>query len=226
MSPLPKFLSRDEVRQIDSTAIERYGMSGLVLMENAGRGAAETIAPLLNGRRAILLCGKGNNAGDGYVIARHLQLLGCEAEIFQLSDPGELRGDALVNWQIAEHAELLRRVVSEELRQSAWAELAAAEVIVDAMVGTGASGALREPFAAASEAANASSALRIAIDLPSGIDCDSGQTSGVCFAADHTITFVAAKQGFERPQAKRWIGQVTVVSIGVPLRLLQSVRQQ
>lgn len=216
-------LLREQVRDVDRLAIEQYGMTGLVLMENAGRGAAEIIAPLLAGRRPLILCGKGNNAGDGYVIARHLQLLGCDPLIVQLVDPDELAGDAAANWAIAQHAEIPTRVAVGADLQPMLPEIQAAGAIVDAMLGTGASGPLREPYVSAAAAANQSAGLRIAIDLPSGIDCDSGVPPGACFAAEHTITFVAAKRGFDNPDSKPWTGQVSVVSIGIPLRLLQSV---
>ncbi|QEG41378.1 NAD(P)H-hydrate epimerase [Roseimaritima ulvae] len=216
-------LLRDQVRNVDRVAIEEYGMSGLVLMENAGRGAAEIIAPLLAGRRPLILCGKGNNAGDGYVIARHLQLLGCAPLIVQLVDPNELSGDAAANWAIAQHAEIPTRVAAGDALPEVLPEIEAAHAIVDAMLGTGASGPLREPYVAATTAANASTALRIAIDLPSGLDCDSGVPPGACFKAQRTLTFVASKRGFDNPDAKPWTGQVSVVPIGIPLRLLQSV---
>ncbi len=225
----PQFTSsllRDEVRRVDQLAIEQYGMSGLVLMENAGRGAAEEIAQWIKGRKAWLLCGRGNNAGDGFVIARHLQLLGIDAEIIQLVDPAELSGDAAANWQVAQRGQLPCRIVDDQTLSAMLAELATAEVLIDAMLGTGARGALRAPFAAVAQAANVSAALRIAIDVPSGIDCDTGKPPGVCFEAHRTITFVAAKRGFDDPASRAWTGDVTVVSIGVPRRLLQTVFDQ
>ncbi len=222
MTPTNSLL-REQVRNVDRMAIEQYGMNGLVLMENAGRGAAEIIAPLLSGRQPMILCGRGNNAGDGYVIARHLQLLGCEPLIVQLSDPDGLTGDAAANWAIAQKAEIPTRVAVGPALQAMLPEIRSARAIIDAMLGTGASGPLREPYVTAVTAANESAAIRFAIDLPSGIDCDSGIPPGVCFAAQHTLTFVAAKRGFDNPDSKPWTGQVSVVSIGIPLRLLQSV---
>lgn len=216
-------LRRDQVRQIDQIAIEQYGMSGLVLMENAGRGAAEAIAPLVRGRNPVILAGRGNNAGDGYVIARHLQLLGCEPAIVQLTDPSGLRGDAAVNWRIAQAAEIPTWSVQEEGLEELLQRAGRSDAIVDAMVGTGAHGALREPYSQAAAAANRAAALRIAIDLPSGIDCDTGTAAGECFRADQTMTFVARKRGFESPESKQWTGHVTVIPIGVPRKLLRSV---
>lgn len=230
-------LTREQVRAVDVRAVEHYGMLGVVLMENAGRGAAECIDRLARERFpgdaagvVSILCGKGNNAGDGYVIARHLQLLGHRVAIIQCSPAEELGGDALHHWLIAQHGAIPTyclhpvqaqgnqggNLYAEQLRN--W--LSDSRVIVDCLLGTGATGALRSPFAEAVELANQIDALRIAIDIPTGLDCDTGVADKHCFRADHTCTFVAAKPGFMKPQAREYIGQLHVLGIGVPQKLL------
>ncbi|QDS92420.1 Bifunctional NAD(P)H-hydrate repair enzyme Nnr [Roseimaritima multifibrata] len=232
-------LDVETIRSIDRIAMERYKMSGLVLMENAGRGAAEYIDRWLAAKRdpfgdspselkrmtgeTVVLCGAGNNAGDGYVVARHLQTMGHTVEIFQLADPEKLTGDAAANWEIAQLADIPTTVLLTPDQIPAELSARDASCVVDAMVGTGANGPLREPYASAVEVANQLPALRVALDIPSGLDANSGKADGICFLAERTITFVAAKTGFLQPSAKRWLGEVVVVPIGVPQKLLDAV---
>ncbi|WP_182865775.1 NAD(P)H-hydrate epimerase [Stieleria mannarensis] len=217
-------MKREEVRRVDQIAIESYGISGLVLMENAGRGAAEQIAALrhdsgADGNRAVcILCGPGNNGGDGYVIARHLELLGVPVRIVSMVATDRLTGDAFANAAIAMKAGLPIQVArsAENLDQL----LLDDEFVVDCMLGTGATGAPRGLYADAVKIANARRGLRVAIDLPTGLDCDTGIPSEVTFRADLTVTFVAEKDGFSNADAKPWLGTIRVVGIGVPKALL------
>jgi NAD(P)H-hydrate epimerase len=214
-------LSRAEVREVDRRAIEEYGMSGLVLMENAGRGCVDALRQLGCQGPAVVVCGKGNNAGDGFVIARHLDLLDIPVKVVLLGPSRELRGDAAANYCILSRSQFEILEFSQrfepELFQKA---LAGAEWIVDALLGTGATGPPRPPLDAAIRLMNASPAKRLAVDLPSGLDCDTGAAADPTFQADHTCTFVAEKIGFFNPRARRWLGQIHVVDIGVPARLL------
>ena len=220
-------LNREQVRSVDQIAIEQYGMPGVVLMENAGRGAAEIIhrlapASARPGRHRIaILCGGGNNAGDGYVIARHLEMMGHVTRIIAVVDPASLGGDASVNAMIARRAEIeIRHCREPEQIDHA---LVDAGVVVDCLLGTGARGPLRGIFAGAVSAANRLDAPRVAIDIPTGLDCDSGVAEDPTFRADHTITFVAAKAGFAKRNAGEFTGAVEIVEIGVPRRLLESL---
>ena len=212
-------LSRERVRQIDQIAIGTYGVPGVVLMENAGRGAADAILRIAQSGRVSILCGKGNNAGDGYVIARHLDLAGRDVQLVSLVDPEDLSGDAAVNATIAKLSELPLRVASTPA--SLRSALKDSAVIVDCMLGTGAQGDLKEPFSTAVSVANAEPAIRIAIDLPTGLDCDSGNAGLPTFRADHTITFVAEKIGLLKENADKYVGVIHVVGIGAPRCLLE-----
>jgi NAD(P)H-hydrate epimerase len=212
------FLTRDEVRAIDRRAIEEFGIPGAVLMENAGRGAAEVLVALGVQGRVVVCCGKGNNGGDGFVIARHLDNRALPVRVLLFAQPEELSGDAALNHTI------LRRsgvpidvrgglpVDPETLRQ----ELAASEWVVDALFGTGLTGAVRAPFDRVIVGINASAARVLAVDIPSGLDCDTGRPLGATVRAQHTVTFVAPKKGFANPEAREWIGQVHVADIGAP----------
>ncbi|TWT76222.1 Bifunctional NAD(P)H-hydrate repair enzyme Nnr [Planctomycetes bacterium CA13] len=216
-------LSCDEVRQVDKTAIETFGMSGLVLMENAGRGAAERIAAIVPTNDPItILCGKGNNAGDGYVIARHLERLGRQVTILSIVDLESLSGDAKVNAEIARKADIEINIANstESLKQP----IETAKALVDCLLGTGAQGPLRGLYAEAVRVANASSAMRIAIDVPSGLNVDTGEPGEPTFQAAWTLSFVAEKIGFTRKSAKPFVGCVGVVSIGIPQKLLDQIQ--
>ncbi len=221
---MPRSLTRDQVRDIDARAIAEYGLPGIVLMENAGRGTAELLIRLGAGGGVAICAGKGNNGGDGYVIARHLELRGIAASVLLFCQPTELTGDAAINYHVLEAARLPLGVmgaspdVAELDRQ-----LAAADWIVDALLGTGTRGTIREPYLTAIAAINRAGRKVLAVDLPSGMDCDTGQPLGACVRADHTATFVARKIGFEAPGAERFTGQVHVIDIGVPKRLLEDV---
>jgi NAD(P)H-hydrate epimerase len=220
------FLSRDEVRAIDRRAIEEFGVPGVVLMENAGRGAAELLISLGVPGLVTICCGKGNNGGDGFVIARHLDNRSVPVRVFLFAKPNELTGDALINYQIIAKSGLPIAIypdasfndgaLSAELARSPW--------VVDALFGTGLTGAVRPPFDRVIAAINASKARVLAVDIPSGLDCDTGEPLGPTVRADHTVTFVALKKGFANAAAKEWLGQVHVVDIGAPRAALLANR--
>jgi NAD(P)H-hydrate epimerase len=212
------FLSREQVRAIDRRAIEEFGVPGAVLMENAGRGAAEVLLALGARGPVVICCGKGNNGGDGFVIARHLDNRAVPVRVLLFARPEELTGDAALNYEIVRRSGIPievragQTVDGEALRR----ELAAAEWVVDALFGTGLAGAVRPPFDAVIGAVNASGARVLAVDIPSGLDCDTGQPLGAAVRARHTVTFVAMKKGFAQPAAREWVGEVHVADIGAP----------
>jgi NAD(P)H-hydrate epimerase len=169
----------------------------------------------------VVCCGKGNNGGDGYVIARHLELAGCEVQILAAFGVEALSGDARTHAEVARrggipisvcHDACDRATLDDWLHDSDW--------IVDALLGTGTVGSVREPHTSLIEAINRSPAHVLAVDLPSGLDCDSGEPLGPCVQAEVTATFVAWKSGFTRPSAAEYVGEVHVIDIGVPHKLL------
>lgn len=220
-------LTRDEVRDIDRRAIEEYGLPGIVLMENAGRGAAELLMNLGIAGPVVICAGKGNNGGDGFVIARHLDLHGYDTRLLLFCDPAELRGDAAINYGVLQAAELAGRVlgISPDAASLA-AELAGADWIVDALLGTGTRGTIREPYLTAIAEINRANRKVLAVDLPSGMDCDTGQPLGACVRATHTATFVARKTGFDAAGAGQLTGVVHVIDIGIPRRLRDEVMHE
>jgi NAD(P)H-hydrate epimerase len=224
-----RVLNREQVRRVDRLAIERYGMTGLVLMENAGHGAAELIAGLGLGsadpRRPIVVgCGTGNNGGDGFVIARHLDNCGLAVRLLLFGDPQKLTPDAKANYEIARLAGLPIETFGGDLDPTLLTRsLAGAVCLVDALLGTGSHGEPRPPLDRVIDVFNAHGAPIVAIDLPSGLDCDTGAAASRTIRAAHTITFVAAKPGFLDPVAAPYIGRLHVVDIGVPRALLAEI---
>ncbi len=241
-------LSRAQVREVDRRAIEEYGMSGLVLMENAGRGVADKLcewmsaAPDNSIRRdpthrldgepkgyptlplTVICCGKGNNGGDGFVVARHLDLREQPVKVLLFADPVELTGDAGANYHILERSGVpIEVLVSTSDLARLDGELEAAGWIVDALLGTGATGEPRFPYDLAIERINGSGKPICAVDLPSGLDCDTGAAAARTIRATHTCTFVAAKPGFLVPGADRFTGEVHVLDIGAPRNLVEEV---
>lgn len=199
-------------------------MSGLVLMENAARGAVDVLMSLGCRGPVAIVCGKGNNAGDGFAMARHLDLRGVPVKVLLAGDPAKLQGDAAVNYRILEKCRLPivslepldEALLAEELKDCEW--------IVDALLGTGATGAPRPPMDQIIAHLNCTTLpKKLAVDLPSGLDCDTGAAAEPTFRADHTVTFVAAKPGLLAEQAQGYVGQLHVVDIGAPRVLVEEI---
>jgi NAD(P)H-hydrate epimerase len=204
--------------------MEEYGISGLVLMENAGRGVAERLALLGIAGPVAICCGKGNNAGDGFVIARHLDLRGYAVRVLLCGDPAELRGDAAVNFRIIQRSELPISRLGPRYDAARWKEaLAGTSWIVDALLGTGSQGEPRPPLDAVIDEINASATPKLAVDLPSGLDCDTGLAASHTIRARHTCTLAAMKPGFLVAGAEAYTGQVHVIDLGVPRRLMEGM---
>jgi NAD(P)H-hydrate epimerase len=218
-----RVLSREQIRALDRYAIESCRVPGLLLMENAGRGAAELIweripAPCA---RVLVVCGVGNNGGDGLVVARHLEAFGAQVDVWLVGDPAKLQGDARSNhdsWVGLGGS--VRLAHAPEQLQALLAALGAAEVVVDALFGTGLDRELKDPYAQVVRALNASGALCFALDLPSGLDANTGAVLGVAVKAHHTITFGALKLGLLTPSGAEHCGQVHVARLGIPDSLI------
>lgn len=231
-------LTREQSRRIDRLAMEEHGIAGAVLMENAGRGVAETLHRLGIHGPVGLLCGVGNNAGDGFVVARLLSMQGEVCRVALLHDQGNLKGDALANYEklrdtkveIAELGSSANYVAAEDAAAEGFVArlddfLRGSDWIVDAMLGTGAKGDPRPPLDVAIGWMNAQHAKKLAVDVPSGLDCDTGLPARHAVKADHTCTFVAGKIGFAAEAAHEYTGTVHIVDIGIPEEVLRQVRE-
>lgn len=224
-------LTREESRQADENAIKRFCIPSLVLMENAGRTCAEILIEQgdrpITDQAVLVLCGPGNNGGDGFVIARHLYIAGVKVKVVLFRSAEEYSGDARLNlialsrfrMQVVEfdaswHDEKILRVFSSVRRsEPSW--------VVDALLGTGASGAPRDSMARAIKTANGMTARRFAVDIPSGLDCDTGDAANPTFRADVTGTMIDQKAGFENSRSPEFTGQVLVVGIGAPDEIMK-----
>ncbi|MFK7738509.1 MAG: NAD(P)H-hydrate epimerase [Pirellulaceae bacterium] len=245
-------LSTEQIRRVDQLAIAEYGMNSLVLMENAAYGCVQWLrGKFPQPPQTVILCGSGNNGGDGLAIARHLGTLGWNCQSFVLGPIEKLSPDCRANFEIlrkGEHAtppQVLQRHGRRETEAN-FSEYAAetqglphvtpealtrvlheAELIIDAMLGTGSRGAPRSPFDGWIEDSNSSAAQRVAIDLPTGIDGETCVQPGVAFRPHATLTFVARKPamamdtvGFDTQSV---FGEISVLPIGTPSSLNQRV---
>ena len=217
-------MTRDEVRAIDAWAINTLGIPGVVLMENAGRSCAELIKDKLNGKanpKVCIFCGTGNNGGDGYVIARHLLNSGFAVTVIVCGDRGKIKGDAKINLDILERMgkpiESLD-LAGGKIREQVDAFCSGADMLVDGLFGTGLSGQLRDEYIELIESMNACQCPITAVDIPSGLDCDSGESLGAAIRAAATVTFVALKKGFTSPAARAYTGEIFIASIGIATR--------
>jgi ADP-dependent NAD(P)H-hydrate dehydratase / NAD(P)H-hydrate epimerase len=197
----------DGMRAVDRWAIEEMGVPSLELMEAAGRAVAEVVGELAPEGVVRVVCGKGNNAGDGLVAARYLAEAGFEVEALLLWPAEELSGDSAAN---------LERFAALPLGGDPAGRLAGSGAIVDAIFGTGFAGAPREPAIAAIEAINGCAAPAVACDVASGVDASSGETSGAVVEADVTVSFHAAKLGHLIAPGKWHTGELRVAPIGIP----------
>ena len=217
-----EFLTRDQVRRLDQDAIRLLGIPGLLLMENAARGVCHVIAQSGPWQRILILAGHGNNGGDGLAVARLLAADGIPSVVELVSGNSGLSIDAQTNFDILiRSVTVVQQPDSAELRDLLRG-LSERDLIVDAMLGTGIRGDVASPYLEAIQQINQSGAAVLAVDLPSGMDCDTGAVRGVCVRADRTVTFVARKRGFGFSGADRFTGTVEVCSIGIPRPWLQT----
>ena len=214
-------LTRAQVREIDRRATADYGIPSIVLMENAARSAADVAMQMLDGidqPQVDIYCGRGNNGGDGYAMSRHLINRGVDVEIIQ-AEVGTGTADAQLN------ANILRQMgrIFLNLPKPGIPLDGRADLIIDALFGTGLTRPIQGDVAAAIELINASGKPVLAIDVPSGMDCDTGEPLGPCIRANRTVTFVLSKKGFDLPRAKDYTGFISIGDIGIPRELIDAV---
>ncbi|MEM9373399.1 MAG: NAD(P)H-hydrate epimerase [Planctomycetota bacterium] len=214
----------ERVRALDRAAETEFGLPGIVLMENAALGVLSAASDLLASEEptVTVVCGRGNNGGDGLALARHLVNRGVRVCVGMAVDPGSLQGDAAINMDVirrmADHEPSLRIEPCSRLTE------AAPDLIVDALFGTGLSRAVEGPCAEAVRwilARKQGGSHVLAIDVPSGLDADTGRPTGsACVRADTTVTLAAIKPGLTRLEAQPYVGEIRVAGIGVPRSLL------
>lgn len=205
-----------ECRELDRLAIEEHGLSGFELMQRAGWAAfRELLDAWPDARRIEVCCGKGNNAGDGYIVAGLALEAGLAVTLWQLGDAGALRGDAARarDWALAQGVTI----------ETGPPPVIAGDVVVDALLGTGLVGDLREPFAATTAAIAASGAPVLAIDIPTGVDADTGAAARGAVRASRTVTFIGRKLGLYTGPGVAYAGRVVFFDLGVPAAVHRAV---
>ncbi len=208
----PEALTAAQMREADRRCIEELGIPGAVLMNNAGAAVYHALPAGSIG----IVCGKGNNGGDGYVVARLALLDGRAVQVVLLTEIKSITGDARIFLDAYRRlGGTVRVATSEAAAAEAVAALADCDVLVDAMLGTGVSGEVRGPIRAAIDAWPGAPTT-IAVDLPSGLDADAGSPCGACVRAHTTLTLQYPKAGFNTPGASTWTGAVVVADIGIP----------
>jgi hydroxyethylthiazole kinase-like uncharacterized protein yjeF len=214
-------MTREQVRAFDGWAINTLGIPGVVLMENAGRSCAELIKDKLTGvatPRVCIFCGTGNNGGDGYVIARHLLTSGFSVVVVVCGDRSKIKGDAKINFDILER---IGQTISQlnldaDVVGQVRAFAAGCDMLVDALFGTGLKGQLGNEYKELIESINAQNIPILAVDIPSGLDCDTAMPLGAAIRAAYTVTFIAVKSGFTfTSRAAQYTGEIFIASIGV-----------
>jgi ADP-dependent NAD(P)H-hydrate dehydratase / NAD(P)H-hydrate epimerase len=211
-----KVVSGQVMQQMDRRAIEEFGVPGLTLMENAGRSCADAICEDFgpgDGKSALIVAGKGNNGGDGYVIARLLRERGWNAPVVVLATPDSITGDAAANlWRVQRDT-----VLFAPEGASAYADLfKTATIIVDALLGTGVKSEVTGKYAEAIDLINSAGVPVVAVDIPSGVDAATGRVLGKAVRADITVTFALAKLGNILQPGAELTGRLLVREIGMP----------
>ncbi|NVM03118.1 MAG: NAD(P)H-hydrate epimerase, partial [Candidatus Helarchaeota archaeon] len=212
---MEKIVTASEIRNIDKRAIKEVGIPGIVLMERAGLTVAKTVADFLdeyNGNKILVFCGRGNNGGDGLVAARELFNKGFEVDVYIFAKKEEIKGDALTNLIIAENAGLnIEFVVSDTWFDDFFVE---GDIIIDALLGTGISGKVHGIIGKAIELINSLNIAVISVDIPSGLNSDTGQFEGVCVEAVKTVTMGLKKKGLVVSPGREMSGEIIVADIG------------
>lgn len=214
-----RVVTASEMREIDRRAIEEFGVPSLDLMERAGAGAAQVLAQtgLERGDHVVILCGKGNNGGDGFVAGRYLQELGADVTCWVIGERDELSGDALRNLVAAEEAGVrIRPYRPDRSDEDLGEDLEDAKCAMDALLGTGSRGRLRDPIRKLARLLNQSGTRVFALDMPTGMDADSGAIDPDCVRAVMTVTFGFPKRGLYSMPGRDVCGDITVVDLGYP----------
>lgn len=205
-----------QMRRVDRDASQIAGIPSIVLMENAAIACVDELKKDfkdISEKKILIFCGKGNNGGDGFAIARHLTLIGASVTVYPISGT-EYKGDALINYDISEKLGCVRDFVFDEERLSY--EIKAADIIIDAIYGTGIHGTVREDGYNVISLINDNAKYVMSVDIPSGVNADTGEVCGICVHADKTVTFAAWKLGMLLYPGADYTGEVVCSDISIP----------
>ncbi|OGX26232.1 MAG: NAD(P)H-hydrate epimerase [Omnitrophica WOR_2 bacterium RIFCSPHIGHO2_01_FULL_48_9] len=219
-----KVVTVQQIQALDAIAIEQYGISSLVLMENAGRSVADVVRreiPRRGKAEVSIFCGIGHNGGDGFVAARHLRSQGIKPHIFLIGSAAELKKDAAVNYRILRNIPCPVQEI-QDIHPQHFKILKRSSVIVDAIFGVGLNRPLQDPFRTIIEQLNSLKKKVIAVDIPSGLDGTTGRIWGACVNAAVTVTFSFPKKGFYIQAGPQHTGKIVVADIGIPKKVITS----
>jgi len=217
--------SSEVIRKIDSYTINELGIPGIVLMENASLKVVDFIESYKDGKTCIV-CSKGNNGGDGFAVARHLYVKGRNVSVFLIGSEEGMSDDCRVNYESAKKIGVdIINIESERETDHLKKALDHCDLAVDAIFGTGLNRKAEGIYGRAIEAVNGCPAPVISVDVPSGMNSDTGETYGCCIKADVTVTFQLLKKGFFNYKAREFTGKVEVVEIGIPERAIEKFHQ-
>jgi NAD(P)H-hydrate epimerase len=204
--------------RIEENGHSVLGMRRSLMMENAGHGLADFVVQKfknMKNKKIVVICGTGNNGGDGFVASRHLAGYGAKITVILLGFPSDLRSEeARLNWGIIEKMDSIEIIFGKELTDEVKNRIASASIILDSIFGTGIKGEIREPYLSTITAINNSKAYILAVDVPSGFDPNTGQIHESCVRANATVTFHRLKVGLAK--GKKYTGLVHVEWIGIP----------
>ena len=215
-----KAITSDQMYEIEDNGHNLIGMHRVYMMENAGHGLADFIIDKfktkLKGKEILAICGTGNNGGDGFVASRHLSgYYGANVRVFLLGFPTELRTEeAKINWGIIENMDSLETMFGDEISDEIKRKISRTDIIIDGIFGTGIKGEIREPHRTVIEMINKSKAYVVSVDIPSGIDPNTGKAHDRCVKADATVTFHRMKIGLVNN--RKYTGVIQVERIGIP----------
>jgi NAD(P)H-hydrate epimerase len=218
--PKRRRLTRAQVREVDRLAIEEYHVPGIVLMENAARAVVDVARRMTESKpcEVAVVCGGGNNGGDGLAVARHLHNWGYQ--VLVIDGAAEFKGDALINSRIVDAMGIDR---DDVYNAEDFLNPHAIDFVIDALFGTGLTRPPTGDVATLIELINGCELPVLSVDLPSGLDCDTGEALGPCVRATTTVTFVAEKAGFANAASREYTGEIIVGDIGCPRELINRV---
>ncbi len=210
-----KSLTAAQMREADRRCIEDLGIPGVALMNSAGECIFTVVENEIEDGTVGIVCGKGNNGGDGFVVARLLYAAGHDVRVVAVAEEGKIKGDAAVFLKVFQRlGGIVDFVNTESEAADAMEGLDYCTVMVDALLGTGIQGEVKGPVRAAIDAWP--DLFTVSVDLPSGMDADTGEVCGNCIRADITVTFQFLKRAFDNEFAKEYTGDVMVADIGIP----------
>ncbi|MCP4725639.1 MAG: NAD(P)H-hydrate epimerase, partial [bacterium] len=218
-------VTSDEMRSIDTRAIKQIGIPGTTLMERAGLETVDYMVDLfgyLAGRKIFVFCGKGNNGGDGYVIARELKRLAAEVHVYVFGKKTDLTGDALLNYSIIKKMGLKIEHVNSDAALKNIPD--SADIVIDALLGTGIKGEVRGMLGKAITRINTMNAAVVSVDLPSGLNSDTGTFVNECVHADLTVTMGLLKTGLLLYPGKMMAGLIRIADIGFPEKAISPTK--